>query len=812
ASAIGNYTNAQYNGNIGGMVWKSTGDDRVRKYDFTYDAVNRLTGAAFTQLKDGDFNLGDGIDFSVRGLSYDANGNILTMNQRGWTLEGSKTIDSLQYTYLTSSNKLRNVLDRANDTATRLGDFRASALYQKVLPTKTTTATDYTYDAGGNLVKDLNKDIAGKAAANGITYNHLNLPQVIQVKKDSFTLKGTITYSYDAGGNKLQKIVTDSTVQPAKVTTTLYLGGSVYENDTLQFMAHEEGRVRYQPKDSSFVYDYFIKDHLGNVRMVLTEKQDTVAYPVASLETATVAAEKAYYGGLDGGRIHKSYVPGYPNDPYTSPNDVIQLLNGSGPKLGANMMLKVMAGDKVNIRVSSWYQQNYSPPMSPVSPLTDLVTALSSGVAGVAGKVTAGELASSADFSSNVTQFLTSQNSYQSSKPKAFLNWILFDEQFKLVASSSGFDQVGGDGEFKPHVFSNLPIYKNGYFYVYVSNETPHQEVAFDNLQVTHIKGPVLDETHYYPFGLTMHGISSNAAGKLENKNRYNGYEQQNKEFSDGSGLEWYDYKHRFYDNQLGRFFTQDRLADKYVYYSPYQFAGNEVPNAIDLDGLEPLYVIDSKNPTDYSKQENREAASKAISAWGTIVKPIVYGAIAIVQPEIGVPLILTDITGAPFTPAPQAMSGPVASEVIAEVNLEQRASQIHSAQEAFAQRMSTTAVGTGVGQNGEQVTMVASSNARLSPTQRAILNSNEVPVSNKSLGVKSKVKIHAEQKITQYAEQNNIQVQQVAASRPICPSCATAIGNSGAQAASRLKIPNTVSNSSPTDASATKKPIILPQ
>ena len=110
-----------------------------------------------------------------------------------------------------------------------------------------------------------------------------------------------------------------------------------------------------------------------------------------------------------------------------------------------------------------------------------------------------------------------------------------------------------------------------------------------------------------------MAGISSKAAGKLENRYKFNGYEQQSKEFSDGSGLEWYDYKNRFYDNQLGRFFCVDRLADKFPYYTPYQFAGNEPTVAIDLDGLEPLYVIDSKNPTDYSKKENRQALKEAM-------------------------------------------------------------------------------------------------------------------------------------------------------------------------------------------------------
>jgi RHS repeat-associated protein len=228
--------NGLYNGNISETQWATKSDNGiVRTYGYKYDNLNRLREGIYKKQS----TVSNAYNES---MTYDKNGNIMSLIRNGNDESIVTQIDNLTYSYGPSNlfNRLSKVVDNA-PSASKANGFVDSA---------SNTVDDYTYDANGNMLTDANKGIS-----TNIIYNHLNLPTKI-----TFGSARNIVYIYNAAGQKVQKVFT----QGSTITTTDYLGGYQYKNSLLKFFPTAEG---YVEAGSSYKYVYQYKDHLGNVRL-----------------------------------------------------------------------------------------------------------------------------------------------------------------------------------------------------------------------------------------------------------------------------------------------------------------------------------------------------------------------------------------------------------------------------------------------------------------------------------------------------------------------------------------------------------------
>jgi RHS repeat-associated protein len=294
---------------------------------------------------------------------------------------------------------------------------------------------------------------------------------------------------------------------------------------------------------------------------------------------------------------------------------------------------------------------------------------------------------------------------------------------------------------------------------------------------VVHTRGQILEETHYYPFGLTMAGISSKAAGKMQNKDKT----FQSQKFDDDLGLNWVQFKWRNHDPQIGRFIEIDPLSEKYVYNSTYAFSENKVVRHVELEGLESWdFMSTLKNVAGFEYTTTKSFVNNMTEV---AKDPNTYKNAALGMGSFLGATLLGIATGGigDGTYLSTSINSGVRTEVATtEVSLATRAEQIQGTLSSATQSRTTTAVASATTSEGNATTLVASSEKNLRPAQIAALKPGEIAVSGAG---------HAEATILNYANANNMTVNSVAASRPICAGCATAINNAGATPASPLKV-----------------------
>jgi RHS repeat-associated protein len=242
-----------YNGNISATSTQAKDGSGtlqgLNTYQYTYDEINRLLNAQHTGLH----NASEGP------ISYDDNGNILTLKRNGFTDVGVPgQIDNLTYHYY--GNQLLAVDDPAITTG-------YSEDYTDLIPY--TTSADYLYDANGNLVLDKN--------AVKVVYNIHNLPDTVYFIGTGIALipGKYIAFTYDAAGNKLRKRFVDPTTGVDKTyyyaSQFFYTKNSVSDPIELTEITHAEG-IAQRKVSNVYTYYYHLTDHLGNVRVVYTKE------------------------------------------------------------------------------------------------------------------------------------------------------------------------------------------------------------------------------------------------------------------------------------------------------------------------------------------------------------------------------------------------------------------------------------------------------------------------------------------------------------------------------------------------------------
>jgi len=546
----------QYNGNISVIKYSANqglglNDEELeifeateRGYSFGYDPLNRLKEAKHME---NTLAWAASASYHEDGLNYDMNGNIMTLNRNG---EAGSMMDHLTYQY--QGNRLVRVEDVGDD--------------EKGFADGSSSAVDYIYDANGNMTTDENKHIAL------IEYNHLNLPSKVTKSNGEY-----LKYIYNAAGVKLSQEVYNSSNASQKKTE--YLGELYYENDTLRFINHEEGRIIMA--DGSPEYQYMLKDHLGNNRLTFTTKPQTDTF-TATLEPNTQAQEQSNFGSYNS--ITNDMLDH--TDAGTA-NDKVHILNGGyNGQVGLAKSFAVGPGDVITAEVYAKYTGGTGPP----SNVANFAVALTGAFGLVPTPAIDGPTAYQA-LNSLGTVLASGGRDDDDNAPKGFINILVFDKNNNLIDFAyqqidANYVQNGGIKTSYAPLTVASSIRQAGYAYVFLSNEGASElQIGFDDYTVQHVHSAVVQQDDYYPFGLTFNSYSRE--NSVDQK-----YKFQGQEHIDDLDLGWDSFKWRNHQPDIGRFFNIDPLAEKYVYNSPYAFSENHVVAHRELEGLEKVLAI----------------------------------------------------------------------------------------------------------------------------------------------------------------------------------------------------------------------------
>ncbi|ELR68721.1 hypothetical protein C900_05904 [Fulvivirga imtechensis AK7] len=522
--------------------------------------------------------------YDVNSLTYDKNGNINTLKRQGLINGTASILDDLYFTY--TGDQLKIVKDMGSSD---IFNDRVSAM------------EEFMYDANGNMVKDLNKEI------DTIYYNILNLPDTV-----IFNDGRKVVYTYLSNGTKIKHEVLGSSGK--RVSLKKYSGNVVYSDAVAEEVLGSFGKIAFTKQNEQGVkagYQYFLQDHLGNNRMVITPDIKTDSF-TADYEDAT-DNDFANYGAVK--RVNSTLYNNTTGGSYSG-----RLSGVDGETIGLAKSLAVFPGDTVRMEVYAKYFANAGGATNIASNMLSAITSAFGITADPGGE---GEIIYETFEALFGFGPIVDNSTADGDPPAAYLNYLYFDRNYNLV--DMGYDRIseaskedGSGTSVHERLHLQAVITQPGYLYIYLSNENNFiQDVYFDDLQVEHKQSPVVQETHYYPFGEAITDLSYTREG-AKNDYLYNGKELD-------SATQWHDYGARHYDAQLARWHAIDPLAEEYSSWSPYNYVMNNPVNMIDPDGRNPVVAIlgrivgqyfGAKVAEKYGQVYKQEASSLISRAW----------------------------------------------------------------------------------------------------------------------------------------------------------------------------------------------------
>lgn len=334
---------------------------------------------------------------------------------------------------------------------------------------------------------------------------------------------------------------------------------------------------------STWRFEYFHKDHLGNTRVVYGNQKQVDEYK-ATMESPTPIATKEQAQFYN---ITTTRVTGYNRTPISidvvAPDKSAET-NGfkNGKAIGPAKMLQVSAGDRVQLEVYARYATG-------TGSNNTLITNLASAVT-TTFQVVSGEAAFTALTNNVPVQAATIVK--PSSVPKAYLFYILFNSSY--VYQQFGYAQISSAAlTAHQQLYLDITIPTGGFLYTYVADESKvnnASSVYFDDFNIIHTRNnntlQVVQTTDYYPFGLVMAAQSYQKQSTPDNDYLYNG-----KELQDEHNLGWMDYGARMYMSDIGRWGRIDPLADSSYNITPFHFLSDDPINRIDPDGKDDFEI-----------------------------------------------------------------------------------------------------------------------------------------------------------------------------------------------------------------------------